>query len=245
MSEQFYCVYDWMTRDLGLHGSERDVFAVIYSFHGSVGAFTGGLQYLMRRTGATKPTVMESLRRLLAKELLIKKERFEKGVKLCEYRVNAARLPAGSAGQETLPGEGKEALPGEGKKPSRPGQESLPGAVKKSYPSGKETFPNNKEDSKIDNKEDNKEREAPAPVISRNTYGEYDNVLLSDGEMAALRREFPDDWRRRVDRLSEYMASTGKTYRNHLATIRAWARQDEPKKEKKSSYADLQGGLRL
>lgn len=30
----------------------------------------------------------------------------------------------------------------------------------------------------------------------------------------------------RIDRLSEYMASCGKTYKNHLATIRSWARKD-------------------
>ena len=43
--------------------------------------------------------------------------------------------------------------------------------------------------------------------------------------------------------MSEYMASTGKKYQNHPATIRAWARKDDPKPEKKSRYADLKGGI--
>ena len=48
-----------------------------------------------------------------------------------------------------------------------------------------------------------------------------------------LRQEFPADWQSRLERLSEYMASTGKSYRNHLATIRSWAKKDaaEPKKQ--------------
>lgn len=62
----------------------------------------------------------------------------------------------------------------------------------------------------------------------RHRYGQYQNVLLSDEDMGKLQAEFPFDWERRLERLSEYMASTGKTYRNHLATIRSWARKDTP-----------------
>lgn len=68
---------------------------------------------------------------------------------------------------------------------------------------------------------------------SRHRYGQYQNVFLSDGDMEKLRQEFPADWQSRLERLSEYMASTGKSYRNHLATIRSWAKKDaaEPKKQ--------------
>ena len=41
-------------------------------------------------------------------------------------------------------------------------------------------------------------------------YGSYENVLLSDTEYSKLRQEFPRDYQRRVERLSEYMASTGR-----------------------------------
>ena len=73
MEKHFYCVHDWMTNELGLRGSERDVFAVIFSFSESCGVFTGGLKYLCQRTGTTKPTVMGCLGKLLKKDLLIKK----------------------------------------------------------------------------------------------------------------------------------------------------------------------------
>ena len=67
------------------------------------------------------------------------------------------------------------------------------------------------------------ERENGSP---RHRYGLYRNVLLSDAEFQSLKEQFPGDYSARIDRLSEYMASCGKTYKNHLATIRSWARKD-------------------
>lgn len=70
----------------------------------------------------------------------------------------------------------------------------------------------------------------PSPKPVRHKYGAYKNVLLSDEDYTKLQAEFPRDWSERVERLSEYIASTGKSYKNHLATIRSWARKDKPKK---------------
>lgn len=61
---------------------------------------------------------------------------------------------------------------------------------------------------------------------TRHQYGLYKNVLLSDEELEKLKAEFPTDYQQRIERLSEYMASTGKSYKNHMATIRSWARRD-------------------
>lgn len=61
----------------------------------------------------------------------------------------------------------------------------------------------------------------------KHKYGSYKNVLLSDEDLEKLKSEFPDDWESRIERLSEYIASTGKRYKNHLATIRNWARLDK------------------
>ena len=61
---------------------------------------------------------------------------------------------------------------------------------------------------------------------TRHKYGQYQNVLLSDEDMVKLKSEFPEDWERRIERLSEYIASKGAKYKNHLATIRAWAKKE-------------------
>lgn len=81
----------------------------------------------------------------------------------------------------------------------------------------------------------------PKPV--RHRYGRYKNVLLTDDEMDKLKDEFPRDWGDRIERLSEYMASTGKSYKNFLATIRNWAKRDGPQKQVKkgNSFMDLVG----
>ncbi|MCD8150421.1 MAG: helix-turn-helix domain-containing protein [Clostridiales bacterium] len=78
-----------------------------------------------------------------------------------------------------------------------------------------------------------KERREKEP---RHKYGEYSNVLLTDSEYQSLRQEFPRDYRQRIERLSEYMASTGKSYKNHLATIRSWARKDRKESPQKYSH---------
>ena len=76
-------------------------------------------------------------------------------------------------------------------------------------------------------KEREKDKDKKKPV--KHKYGEYKNVLLSDAELEKLKTEF-SDWQDRIERLSCYMASTGKSYKNHLATIRNWAKKDKPQK---------------
>ena len=60
-------------------------------------------------------------------------------------------------------------------------------------------------------------------------YGRYQNVFLTDGELADLQASFPTVWGQYIEKLSEYMASTGKRYQSHVATIRRWAGEDAKK----------------
>ena len=61
-------------------------------------------------------------------------------------------------------------------------------------------------------------------------YGTYGNVILSDAEISALRRKYPKDFNKKIDKLSLYMHGTGKNYRNHMAMILKWAAEDEAKR---------------
>ena len=70
----------------------------------------------------------------------------------------------------------------------------------------------------------------PKKREERHKYGEYKNVLLSDEELERLQKELPD-WQNMVERLSEYIASSGKKYKSHYATLRSWHRR-EPKSNK-------------
>lgn len=71
--------------------------------------------------------------------------------------------------------------------------------------------------------------------VIRHKYGEYKNVLLSDADLEKLQEEFPRDWQSRIENLSSYIASTGKSYKNHLATIRNWARKETPQQTPRPS----------
>lgn len=69
------------------------------------------------------------------------------------------------------------------------------------------------------------------PKLVKHKYGDYEKVRLDDNQMAKLKAEFPD-WKERIQRLDDYVASTGKSYKDHLATIRNWAKRDKSEKEK-------------
>lgn len=84
-----------------------------------------------------------------------------------------------------------------------------------------------KNTTSINNKEINKEKPK---------YGTYNNVVLSDKDMETLKKEFPKDWQERINNLSEYCESTGKKYKNHLATIRNWANRDKRKKKDEAPH---------
>lgn len=84
-------------------------------------------------------------------------------------------------------------------------------------------------------------KESSTKKETRHKYGEYQNVLLSDSDMEKLQAEFPTEWEERIERLSYYMESKGVTYKNHLATIRNWARKD--KEEKRSAVSRETSGF--
>ncbi len=73
-------------------------------------------------------------------------------------------------------------------------------------------------------------------------YGRYGNVILSEKELAGLKAELPDKWEYYIDRLSVHIASTGKKYNSHAATIIKWAQEDAKKpgrdKPKKRGFED-------
>ena len=81
---------------------------------------------------------------------------------------------------------------------------------------------------------------AKAAPEKKGTYGCYGNVKLTDTDLSKLKAEFPADWQERIDRLSTYMDSSGKSYKNHLTTIRYWARRDAERGKPAMTQAQVQ-----
>ena len=91
----------------------------------------------------------------------------------------------------------------------------------------------NVNDNVNDNENDNvnENERAHAREEQKRTYGIYNNVRLTDGEMQALIDNYPDDYQHMIENLSNYMKEKGKFYADHYATMTRWRREDEEKKK--------------
>lgn len=198
-------IQSFMVNELHLSGNALIIYAVIYGFSQDGDSwFTGSRSYLAAWCQASKSTVSRNLETLCADGLIERRERTESCVLLVDYRaVRGTQNEKGCTQNE----QGGVPKMGTG------------GVPKMST--------HNIEVDTLDSKPSREHREP------RHKYGEYSNVLLSDSDLAKLKSEFPTDWEKRIENLSSYMESKGKTYKNHLATIRNWARQDKEKNASK------------
>ena len=89
-----------------------------------------------------------------------------------------------------------------------------------------------------------KEKESVIPPTADNPhaldngkkcYGSYENVWLSDTEHERL-YEMYSDAGAKIERLSEYMMTSGRRYASHYATIVSWAKEDAAKVSEASSF---------
>ena len=69
---------------------------------------------------------------------------------------------------------------------------------------------------------------------TKHKYGEYDNVLLTDEELVKLKEKIPN-WQDFIERLSGYIASTGKRYKSHYVTMLNWYRRDGQRQQAQQS----------
>ena len=114
------------------------------------------------------------------------------------------------------------------KKLSHRGKETCPTDGQKVVPmTDRKLSPNNMSNNNLRNS--NLKNNLSGVSESAHIFGRYGNVFLTEAEVAELQADFPSVWQEYIERLSEYMASTGKTYKSHAATIRRWAKEDRRK----------------
>ena len=82
------------------------------------------------------------------------------------------------------------------------------------------------------------EKEGEKGTPTHTAYGKFCNVFLSDAELEGLKSELPDKWEYYIDHLSAYIASSGRKYHNHAATIYKWAQEDIGKAAPKKGIPD-------
>ena len=62
--------------------------------------------------------------------------------------------------------------------------------------------------------------------ILKEKFGEFENVLLSVDELQKLKSKLGAETESYIERLSSYIASSGKKYKSHYATILSWTQKD-------------------
>lgn len=121
MKNTYYSIQSWMLSRLELKSNDLLVFAIIYGFSmDGESKFKGSLKYLMNMTGASKPTVLKSLKFLIEKNFIIKQKIKISGLFVNDYSVNLDVISNFT-----------------------PSKVSLPGVVKKLNEGSKETLPHN------------------------------------------------------------------------------------------------------
>jgi phage replication O-like protein O len=82
-------------------------------------------------------------------------------------------------------------------------------------------------DNRVSSKKIHTKEKITKETIQKKIYGEFQNVKFSDLELQKLKESFGDAGTNdRIENLSQYMASLGKKYLSHYATILAWERKN-------------------
>lgn len=116
--ENYINIQWWMVDRFGLKNAELLIYAIIFGFSQEDNSeFSGSLNYLANWTKCSKKTVIETLKKLVNKNLLIKTEINKNGVKFCSYKTNTFG-----------------------------GEKITPGVVKKLHQGGEKITPNKLED---------------------------------------------------------------------------------------------------
>ena len=98
-------------------------------------------------------------------------------------------------------------------------------------------------DKRIEGKE---ETQMSTPIL----YGEYKNVSLTDEEYGKLKDKMQGHREEMIEKLSTYLQSTGRNYKDHYATLVHWYEQDKGKlkessKSKVYTFEDYDKGEHL
>ena len=197
-SENFITIQGWMTQ-LDLKGNELIAYALIYGFsQDGKSFFQGTSSYISEWLGVSKVATLDILKRLVEKKYIIKQSSIKNNVTYCNYRSNKEVV-------NKLNHTAQETLPPPVKKLNHPGKETLP-------PPGKETLPhiiNTYNKQTINTKGKRKNTEQTKTI--------HDKLVQTYGEKAI------EDY---YERIQDYSASTGKTYKDLSATARNWIKRD-------------------
>lgn len=185
----------FMRNELKLKGNELLAYAVIYGFsQDNESKFTGSANYIADWIGIDKRNVLNILKKLTEKDLIIKHKVNKNGVTHCDYEANKNIIG---------------------------GDETSSGVVMKHHGGSDETSPHNIEDT-IDT--NNSIKEENILKEEKFSCGEFNNVFLTEVQAEKLEHEIYgniEDLKTAVQILDTYIENNprGKKYKNHYAVL--------------------------
>lgn len=113
-NENYLVIQGWMINELELKGNELLTYALIYGFsQDGCSCFSGSQSYIAETLKISRQAVVDILKKLIEKQLIIKIDKEINNVKLCDYKVNQTLIPVKNFDRgckETLQGGCKETL---------------------------------------------------------------------------------------------------------------------------------------
>lgn len=88
-NENYFMIQGWMINELKLKGNDLLIFAIIYGFsQDNESEFYGSRQYLADWLQVSLPTIDKSLKNLIEKNLIIKREEIINNVRFNRYKIS-------------------------------------------------------------------------------------------------------------------------------------------------------------
>lgn len=183
-SKNGWHIYGWMIHNLELNSTERDIYAIIFGFSQDEDSmFFGGLKYLEQALKISKPTAINTLKKLVEKDLVLKINDTKNGVTFCYYKTNPnfsgeidslsflQKNPTDSGSDDSENGGGgKKILPvvkSEGSETDSPVVKNFNGGGKEILPRGKKILhTNNNTNYNFNKKERGKNEKFSPPALS-------------------------------------------------------------------------------
>lgn len=215
----YFLVFSWMPNQLGLKGTERDVFAIIYGFsQDGVNKFTGSLNYISSFLKVSRQSVINALASLVEKDYIIKEQSVINNVKCNSYKVNL---------------EVVKKIDRVVKKFDKGSQKTLQGWSKNLTGGSQKTLPNNI----LDNIDDNILIRENART-QKKAYGKFKKVFLTDDEYNLLVEQFGNP-EQLIQILDSYLAQKSVKYDSHFAVLtEGWANAEFKKRQKSKPPID-------
>ncbi len=116
--------------------------------------------------------------------------------------------------------------------------QKIPDTLTNNQPTTNQPSTSNQPQYKKEKNIKNVKKEREDPPTQKQTFGEFENVYLTEAELSNLNKRYPNDYLDKIEHLSAYLASSGKAYNNHYAVLLQWLAEDLAKAQNGGGKSD-------